>query len=110
MRRALDEARMNADVVLLDSPPLLTSSDATLLVPRADSVLLVARAGGTSVEQATRTSDLIKRLRAPATGVVINCSKDGVGSKDHSRIASVIISVKDQIRGFPHLVRHRKSD
>lgn len=72
MRRALKEARGLADIVLLDTPPILVSSDATHLLPQVDAVLLVARAARTESELAERASELLGRMGAPVRGVVLN--------------------------------------
>jgi capsular exopolysaccharide synthesis family protein len=72
MSRALAEARTRADVVLLDSPPLLSASDATLLLSEVDGVLVVGRAGKTTADQAEKAGEMLKRLRAPVIGVALN--------------------------------------
>ncbi|MGQ0670438.1 MAG: polysaccharide biosynthesis tyrosine autokinase, partial [Actinomycetota bacterium] len=72
MRTALQEARKLADFVILDTPPILVASDATHLLADVDTVLLVARAGKTKGQLAERTSELLSRLDAPVTGVVLN--------------------------------------
>jgi capsular exopolysaccharide synthesis family protein len=72
MRRAIAEARTRADVVLLDSPPLLSASDATLLLSEVDGVLVVGRAGKTTADQAERVAEMLKRLQAPVIGVALN--------------------------------------
>ena len=54
----LAELEKEADIVLLDSPPVLTVSDALVLAPRLDGVLLVVEAG------ATRRGALIKARHA----------------------------------------------
>lgn len=72
MRRALQEARSAADVVLLDTAPILAASDAAHLVPEVDAVLVVARSGTTTSELARRTSGMLRRLRAPVLGVAFN--------------------------------------
>lgn len=74
MRRALDEARQMADVVLIDSAPVMMGGDATLLVSEVDAVLVVARSGITTVELAERSGDYLKRLNAPLLGVAFNGS------------------------------------
>jgi capsular exopolysaccharide synthesis family protein len=76
MRRALDEARQEADVVLLDTPALLTASDAAHLVDEVDAVLVVSRVGMTSTEDARRAADLLTRLEAPVVGVALNGTAD----------------------------------
>jgi capsular exopolysaccharide synthesis family protein len=72
MRTALDEARGRADVILLDTPPVLVASDATYLLPEVDAVLLVARAAHTEADLAERASELLHRMGAPVRGVVLN--------------------------------------
>ncbi|HYH52014.1 MAG TPA: hypothetical protein VEG38_20910 [Acidimicrobiia bacterium] len=67
----LKEARDLAHVVLVDTPPLLTRSDAAMLAAQADGVLLVLRAGRTSVGAAARSVELLKRLDIPIIGTVL---------------------------------------
>ena len=72
MREAIQEARREADIVLIDSPPLLTSAEITHLFPLVDSVLVVARAKKTTEELGERAGELLKRLDAPVVGVALN--------------------------------------
>jgi capsular exopolysaccharide synthesis family protein len=70
--RALDEARGVADVVLVDAPALLEGGEGVVLLDEADSVLVVAKAGRTTQEEAERTTDILKRLEAPVVGVALD--------------------------------------
>ncbi len=70
-RELVGTARELADVVLIDTPPILATNDATELIPAADAVVIVARVGKTSVDGAKRTHRLLERLSAPAAGVVL---------------------------------------
>jgi capsular exopolysaccharide synthesis family protein len=70
-RALVAEARTLADVVIIDTPPLLATNDATELIPAVDAVVVVARVGRTSVDSAKRTVTLLERLSAPAAGVVL---------------------------------------
>jgi capsular exopolysaccharide synthesis family protein len=72
MRQVLDQARRRADVVLLDSPSILTASDISHLLPEVDAVLLVARAGRTTAQVARRATEILERLGAPVVGVALN--------------------------------------
>jgi len=72
MRRVLSEARRAADVVLLDTPGILTEGDAAYLVPGIDDVLVVARAGRTTADGAERTTGVLGRLGARVVGVALN--------------------------------------
>lgn len=72
MRSALEEARRQADVVLIDTAPLLASAEVTHLFPIVDAVVVVARAKRTTAEIAERASELLKRLDAPVVGIALN--------------------------------------
>ncbi|HEX6207118.1 MAG TPA: polysaccharide biosynthesis tyrosine autokinase [Actinomycetota bacterium] len=72
MRRLLIELGSWADLVLIDTPPLLGAFDASALAAFADGVLFVAdgkRASGTTVEQARRELEL---SGANVVGVAVN--------------------------------------
>jgi capsular exopolysaccharide synthesis family protein len=69
--RLLEEARSMADVVLLDTAPLLVVSDASELLSAVDAVIMVARAGQTSRDAAHRSAELLDRAGIPVLGVVL---------------------------------------
>jgi capsular exopolysaccharide synthesis family protein len=69
--RLLEEARSLADVVIIDTAPLLGASVTRELVTMADVVVLASRAGRTTSPAAERTSELLERLGAPTLGVVL---------------------------------------
>lgn len=75
IREAIAQARLRADVVLVDTPPMLTGDPANLL-REVDAVLIVARVGKTSVDVARRTAELLRRLEAPVAGIALNDSPD----------------------------------
>ncbi len=81
MRQALQEARAQADLVLIDTPPILAASDATHLIPDVDAVVVVARAGRTTADEAARCAELLKRFSAPVVGVALNAVTEGGGSR-----------------------------
>jgi capsular exopolysaccharide synthesis family protein len=67
----LKEARELGDFVVVDAPPLLTASEAADIAHHADGVLLVVRAGRTSIGAAARSAELLERLNVPLIGVVL---------------------------------------
>jgi capsular exopolysaccharide synthesis family protein len=67
----LEQARSLADVVLMDTAPLLVVSDASELLPAVDAVVLVARVHRTTRESARRSSELLDRAEIPVLGVVL---------------------------------------
>lgn len=66
-----------ADVVLIDAPPLLPITDAVVLSSRVDGVVLVATARVTSRRYLSRAVSLLDQADANTLGVVLN----GVGSE-----------------------------
>lgn len=68
----LEEASNNVDVVVMDSPPALPVTDATVLAPRADGVILVVRAGRTRIEAAREAITQFERVGVRVLGIVLN--------------------------------------
>jgi capsular exopolysaccharide synthesis family protein len=79
----LEEARKMADIVIIDTPPLLAITDTSELVPFVDAVLVACRAGQTSASSGLRTAELLARLGAPFRGVVLVGAKEGPTSKGY---------------------------
>jgi capsular exopolysaccharide synthesis family protein len=72
MAQVLEKARAHADIVLIDTAPVLVASDWTQLLPEVDAVLVVARAGRTDTSSAERTAEILEILQAPVVGVALN--------------------------------------
>ena len=73
--RLIDRWRDEFDIVFLDTPPMLTTNDATDLLSAADHVLLVIRSGQTRTVAAERVAALLSRFSAPVLGTILNgCS------------------------------------
>jgi capsular exopolysaccharide synthesis family protein len=70
-RRLLEEARTLANVVIVDTAPILSASVTRELVTLADAVVVVCRSGRTTTSAADRCAELLERLGAPALGVVL---------------------------------------
>jgi succinoglycan biosynthesis transport protein ExoP len=85
MRDALEEARQQADIVLVDTPPLLTSAEVAHLFPMVDAVLVVARARKTTQDLAERAGELLKRLDAPVVGVALNGATEVPMPRGHAK-------------------------
>lgn len=104
MHQAIQEARTQADIVLIDTPPVLATSDAASLFSEVDTVLLVARSHRTRAAQAERTSEMLNRLGVPVVGVALNCTNPVALSRRYDRH---YLSQPPR-RGFPRLARHSK--
>jgi capsular exopolysaccharide synthesis family protein len=58
--------------IVIDSPPVLSVTDAVLLARQADAVVLVIRQGKSSKHIVRRARDLLLRSGAPVTGILLN--------------------------------------
>lgn len=72
MREYLNRWREEYDHIVIDTPPILTVTDAVLLAVEADSVLMVIRAGKTEKAALRRARDLLVQMNCKVTGVVLN--------------------------------------
>jgi succinoglycan biosynthesis transport protein ExoP len=61
-----------ADVVLIDSPPVLPVTDATVLASRVDAVVIVTSPRTSTRTQIARSLETLSRVDAPVAGVVLN--------------------------------------
>jgi polysaccharide biosynthesis transport protein len=74
MAELIDALEARADIVILDSPPLLAVTDALVLTTHADGVLMVMAKGRTSRANARRALRLLDSGLAPVLGVAFNRS------------------------------------
>jgi Mrp family chromosome partitioning ATPase/capsular polysaccharide biosynthesis protein len=70
-RHVINAARGRFDVIILDTAPLLTANDAAELVSSADLIVLAARTDLSTIDGAQRAIELLSRLDAPLSGVVM---------------------------------------
>ena len=80
-RKLAEAARKHFDVVLLDTAPVLSTNDALDVLPVADQVVVVARAGRTTDESADRAAEKLERLGAPVAGVILVGASSSTGSR-----------------------------
>jgi len=60
------------DVLVIDSPPILLTSDALLLAPQVDGVILMVKAGKMNREMVKKAMDQLRRVEANLLGLVLN--------------------------------------
>lgn len=71
-KRYIAELRGQADVVIMDSPPVLAVSDAAVLSTLVDGVVLVMDSGKTRVPAAVQAAERIASVGGVILGVVLN--------------------------------------
>jgi succinoglycan biosynthesis transport protein ExoP len=72
MQAILTAMTQNADIVLVDTPPALAVTDAAVLAPVLDGVLLVVRPGKTRTSALRQTLEQLRQVKANMIGVVLN--------------------------------------
>ncbi|MDR7551278.1 MAG: CpsD/CapB family tyrosine-protein kinase [Armatimonadota bacterium] len=72
MREALDRLSESFNFILVDSPPAVAVTDAALLAPLADGVILVIRAGETRQDLAREARAILEKAQAHLLGAVLN--------------------------------------
>ncbi len=77
-KSAVRAAQDLADIVIVDSPPLLLANDASDLALGVDATILLARAGWTRRSGVVASADLLRRLEAPVIGIAIVGAEHGV--------------------------------
>jgi capsular exopolysaccharide synthesis family protein len=72
MKELISGWRKEFDYVVIDTPPCLSVTDAAVLSPYGDRVLLVARAGQTQKPTIRRACSLLFQVNAKGVGMVLN--------------------------------------
>ena len=85
MRQVLDKMKKEYDLIILDTPPLTMVTDALVLSPNADGVLLVVRAGNTESNAIGFAIDQLNRAQARVLGFLLNGSEFRQTSYGYSR-------------------------
>jgi protein-tyrosine kinase len=86
MHDLLEAAARDFDLVICDTPPVLSVSDAVALSARCDGVILVVRVGGVSTAVVRRAAEQIDAVKGRILGVVLNrvdMRRDGYYAEYH---------------------------
>lgn len=79
MKKFLEEVSSRYDMVLIDSPPVNSVADASILSSLVDGVILVVEAGKTEREAAMVAVQQLKKVNARILGVILNKVKQQKG-------------------------------
>ena len=72
MQQILEKIGSHSEVLVLDSPPVIAVTDATILSQRVDGALLVLEPGKTKIAAAQKAVEQLRRVNANIIGVVLN--------------------------------------
>jgi len=81
-RSVIKQAIRRYDLIIIDTAPLLATNDAVDLLDLVDDVLLVIRAGKTTIQAADRAAEILDRRQAHVLGVAIT-AVDARNSADY---------------------------
>ena len=74
MRSLISELRHRYDVVLIDAPPLLPVTDASLAASISDGAVLVVRHGDTGIDEVRAATERLRSVGARLLGTVLSMS------------------------------------
>lgn len=72
MENLLAKLRREFDYIIVDTPPVLSVTDAVVVSVFADAFVLVSRSGKTTRQAMRRSRDLLWQVNAKLMGIVIN--------------------------------------
>ncbi len=72
MLELLQSLKQKYNVILIDTPPIIAVTDASVLAPLVDGVLLVVRSGETQKDAAMHAYEQLHRVNANVLGVILN--------------------------------------
>lgn len=75
MEEVVKKASKTFDIVLFDSPPLLSVTDGQILASKCDGTILVVNSGKTEIEQLIKAKDLLKSVNSHLLGAILNNKK-----------------------------------
>jgi polysaccharide biosynthesis transport protein len=72
VRKLINVLAANADVILLDCPPVLPVTDSLLISRLCDTMLVIAVAETTKKSDLRRTYEMLSQVKAPVRGTIVN--------------------------------------
>lgn len=75
MNQLIASLKENADVIILDAPPLAVVADAAVLSKEVDGVLMVVRSMVASYDSIMKTRELLTNAKARILGVALNYAR-----------------------------------
>ncbi len=110
MDKLLQEAARRFDVVLVDSPPMLGVSDASLIVSKVDATLIVLQPRKMPVKALQRTKTLIESAGGKIMGLVLN-NVDISGDSQYQYYTTYYsYYTNDQIRKEPKPILEKQAN
>ena len=82
MSHLVDQLEHEWDMILFDSPPIVAVTDASMISGEIDAIALVVKAGHTQRSAVDRALDMLRNVRAPMIGAILNgANQESLGGK-----------------------------
>jgi capsular exopolysaccharide synthesis family protein len=72
MKQLLKKWREEYDIILIDSPPILSVADTSILVSEVDTVIMVVQAGQTKRQSAQHAMEMLEKIGHEPFGIILN--------------------------------------
>lgn len=83
MRQLIEEMKEIAEIVIFDTPPALVVTDAVVLSPRVDAMVLVVEQGRVTSRALAEIRRMVEQARGKIAGAVFNKVKSGASGYYH---------------------------
>lgn len=70
--QVMEQLKEHADIVIFDSPPAATVTDAAIIAPRVDAAIQVVRAGSTRIDLVRRCRQILAQTNVRILGPILN--------------------------------------
>lgn len=99
----IDTVKQEYDIIILDTSPVLTNADTTIIGVKVDAILIVHQPGIASKEALKRTFNQLKQFKSKILGVVLNNVKpdlipDALKNKYSEHRSADKVSVKEEVK------------
>ena len=82
MRKFMDIAESLYDIILIDSPPVGSVADASIIATFVDGTIIVVKSGKAEINAVKRAKESLEKVHANIIGVVLNdIDKKALGNK-----------------------------
>ncbi len=105
MQKLLEDFKGKYSQIIVDSPPVLAVTDASVLAGHVDGAVLVLRSGETEQRAAERSVDQLRRLSVRILGAVLN--EVAISANDESYYLQYYYHYSPQTKGVGERLRDR---
>lgn len=77
--KMIEELREKYDYIFIDTPPITAVTDASIIMPKSQGVIVVAKAGSTNINLLDETISSVRKLGSNLLGGIVICSDKNSG-------------------------------